>query len=73
MPWNEITFVVLVRDKMNWCEFSGCVADGFSARYAEQGQEHVISQPPGSLAEGIRLLTLYLHEDDRWRSDYDWQ
>ena len=73
LSWYDITFVVLARDEANWCEFSGSHADGFSACYAEQDQEYVISEAPSSLDDGIRLLTLYLNGDQRWRVEYDWQ
>ena len=72
LEWNDITFVVLSRDEDNWIEFSGSTADGFSARYMEGGQEHVISQAPASIAVGVTLLDLYLREDERWRTEYDW-
>ena len=72
--WADITFVVLKRDDANWFEVSGSLnpEDGLSARYSENGEEHVSARAPESLDEGLSLLLSYFRDDRRWRQAIAW-
>lgn len=73
-PWDDITFVVLKVDERNWFEVSGSLKpeDGLSARYFEDGVEHVSDGAPESLDVCVSLMLSYLRADDRWREDIGW-
>ena len=75
LKWSPITFVTLKRDAKNWMEASGSLSpeDGLSARYSENGVEHVSARAPKSLSEIVDLLQSYRSGDDRWRSSIEWQ
>jgi hypothetical protein len=74
LKWSGITFVILKRDSKNWIEGSGSLRpeDGLSARYSEDGVEHVSARAPVSLAEIVDLLQSYRSGDGRWRTMMEW-
>lgn len=74
LKWSDITFVVLKIDEKNWIELSGSLKpeDGLSARYMENGVEHVSARAP-SLAEGVSLLQSYQSGDGNWRYNLSWE
>ena len=74
LSWNDLTFVILKIDDDNLMEGSGSLnpSDGLSARYLENGQEHVSSSAPESLQIIYDLLASYLVGDNTWRHIIDW-
>jgi hypothetical protein len=74
LAWQEISFVVLAVDENTWIEGSGSLdpADGFSARYLEDGVERVSCDAPPSLDAIVELLLSYRRNDDRWRTMIEW-
>ena len=75
LPWSDITFVVLRKDETNYIEGSGSLnpSDGLSARYVENGVEHVSRQAPESLRVIVALLASYRSGDGKWRTMIEWE
>lgn len=67
LQWDRITFAVVARDANQFIDFSGSTEDGFSARYVEDGVEHISTDAPDSIEAGIRLLQSYCAGDEEWR------
>ena len=74
LSWDDITFVVLRLDENTWIEGSGSLRpeDGLSARFMEDGVEHVSRSAPEGLNVIEQLLTSFLLRDDRWRTLIEW-
>ena len=74
LSWSDITFVVLKADDRNWIEGSGSLnsADGLSARYMLDGEEHIAARAPSSLDELLTLLQSYRRGDGRWLELIEW-
>ncbi|NNL99558.1 MAG: hypothetical protein HKO62_02325 [Gammaproteobacteria bacterium] len=75
LAWDDLTFVVLKYDDENWIELSGALTDdfGLSARYWNDGIEHVAARPPADLDEGTRLLEHYRRGDSLWKQMISWE
>ncbi len=73
LPWQEVTFVVLVREDGSFLEGSGSLRpeDGFSAKFGDGDREHVSSRPPESLEDVVRLLQSFRAGDGSWREAFD--
>jgi hypothetical protein len=68
-------FAILEQGPNNFMQTAGCVADGFALEYQDGGLHHHNRCIDESLELGdvTLALTLYLRDDVRWRTKFDWQ
>lgn len=74
LDWNEFHQVILSIDNENWIEVGGNIQeDGLAVLYEENGVRNIIKTPPNSVDEMTEILISYLVNDNKFKSNYDYE
>lgn len=74
LDWYGFHQVVLTRPNGDWLEVGGSLdpTDGLSVMFEEDGEQHVIEEPPASVEGMTSFLLGYLSGGDEWKAGGQW-